>query len=72
MIRVAVILGCASVAAACGGSSSETPFPQPPLERSLQARHDAVLEGEQEQPGAESKASVDVSPKAPLKIQSTK
>ncbi len=71
MIRVAVILGCASVAAACGGSSSETPFPQAPLERSLQARHDAVLEGERE-PGAESTPSVDVSPKAPLKIQSTK
>ncbi len=25
---------------ACGGSASETPFPQPPIERELAARHE--------------------------------
>lgn len=48
MNRVFVLLGCAWGATACGGSSSETPFPQPPLESRLQARHDAVLAAELE------------------------
>jgi hypothetical protein len=42
MNRVFVLLGCVWGATACGGSSSETPFPQPPIESQLEARHDAV------------------------------
>lgn len=71
MNRVAVILGWASVAAACGGSSSETPFPQAPLDPGLKARHDAVLAAERDEPEKPS-AAADVSPKAPVKTESTR
>src|SRR5690606_10757096 len=45
------VLGCvwatAAVAFGCGGSSSETPFPQAPIERGLDERHEAVFVAEQ-------------------------
>lgn len=46
MTRLALAFAWAALTStcvtACGGSSSETPFPQPPLERALKARHDAA------------------------------
>jgi hypothetical protein len=42
MKRIALVLSL-WVPVGCGGSSSETPFPQVPVDPELQARHDAVL-----------------------------
>lgn len=49
------ILGCVLATAAvagCGGSSSETPFPQAPIERELDKRHEAVFASERAEASA--------------------
>lgn len=39
-IGVSVLVVTVGAAVGCGGSASETPFPQPPIERELAARHE--------------------------------
>lgn len=40
IVTVTVLVGC-------GGSASETPFPQPPIDRELAARHEHAWEAEE-------------------------
>lgn len=67
MKRIALVLWV-WVPVACGGSSSETPFPQAPVDPQLQARHDAVLAESSENESPETPA---VTPAATAKPTTT-
>lgn len=63
MKRIALV-SWAWLAVACGGSSSETPFPQAPLDPKLQARHDAASAAQAAEEGPGSALATSASPSA--------
>jgi hypothetical protein len=68
MMLVGCVWTTAWFTAGCGGSSSETPFPQAPIETGLEQRHEVVFTAEHpvDTPAATSLSTASVSRATPV------